>query len=1075
MVDFFHPDFSINKNLFIEASAGTGKTYTLENLFIRRLLEPVSGSYIEKEQIAVVTFTRACATELKWRISQRLDSAIEWLDTDGREAPAYLQKMSKTAELALFAKEKLKGVKTNLYASFIGTIHSFAASLLLEFYHGSCPLQWLTMQEIEEEIKNHFLTTSDPGEVANLALLFRHFEKDSALIIQKLAQNLFQKEESENLLTLFQKFKVAVEASKLSEKEVFSALQEASGSFCNICTREGAIKDELQKQFSKFSGLFSPSASFDEWVEFLHDPFLPSRVFAKPKAKEQDPYTNIGGFIAQFEPIIQKAASVDFLISCTASLLVNKLQPQWKKEGKMSERLVLSYMKEALQDKAFVQFLHGRFRAVFIDEFQDTDPLQSDLFFTTFMKSDWNGFLYIVGDPKQSIYAFRQADVYNYMKVKELFRDDERAFLVKNWRSTQSLIQAINSLFAGDIGKLVFWLPKRQEAISCVSLEAASSILPIPDGKKAICFFCAQSNVSGKRSFPDEETEKKFFSYIAKEIISLKVPLEKMAVLLKDRFVAERLSLFLKKESIPTAFLRKESVATTQGFVFLNNLFNCLERPQDRTRLFCLVAQPPFSFSFAEQVELQQDLPVQGQWVEQLLHLKDAFLNKGVSGFANECLEWLQKQYTAHFYIALEQLFDLLINQERVAKSLVIDDARKLLQTLERRSADDDEALVLRREPHQDAVTLVTGHKSKGLEFDVVFALGAAYRTPPNDDAKEADAEKLRQFYVMCTRAKRRLYLPVIFSDEPGWKKPNQGCASPIELYLASRYIHATQKDPAAIIGQRDLVYDYMAPQFIKEALDATVSHPCMMQEEAEKREVMPHYTPQQKESEPFAKARAKVKVTPFFVSSFSKLQAHHEPLALSSDLLFPQGKQVGLLFHELLATLDHPESCTLEWLTKNLKGSCLQGYEERVFQLFSKLFAATFSSPYGQFCLRDIDWKSSFREVEFFHSTSQDSLRGCCAIRGVIDFAFCHEGLSYIIDWKSHYLEDYSHAGLRQALHDGDYAKQAHIYGSAWQTHLERQGKEKSDFKGLFFVFLRGVAQEKGLVWVDAKELQHG
>lgn len=151
------------------------------------------------------------------------------------------------------------------------------------------------------------------------------------------------------------------------------------------------------------------------------------------------------------------------------------------------------------------------------------------------------------------------------------------------------------------------------------------------------------------------------------------------------------------------------------------------------------------------------------------------------------------------------QLVDRLIEHQKKTGAR----GQQILQAftnLERLAFDEDPASRLRQESNVNALPLITIHGSKGLEFEVVFALGVAARSPPTkelirvaeeltlskgeDDPltqavfAEADAEKLRQLYVALTRAKRKLYIPLVFSSEES-KTPAAGTASPLELFLA--------------------------------------------------------------------------------------------------------------------------------------------------------------------------------------------------------------------------------------------------------------------------------------------------
>jgi exodeoxyribonuclease V beta subunit len=109
--------------------------------------------------------------------------------------------------------------------------------------------------------------------------------------------------------------------------------------------------------------------------------------------------------------------------------------------------------------------LRTKYCALLVDEFQDTDPLQWNIFLKIFLDScheqkQWHGFLYLVGDPKQAIYAFRQADVYSYINAKNFFSKDAHLKLTTNFRANESLTAALNRLFVGPQSVLAFYLPK---------------------------------------------------------------------------------------------------------------------------------------------------------------------------------------------------------------------------------------------------------------------------------------------------------------------------------------------------------------------------------------------------------------------------------------------------------------------------------------------------------------------------------------------------------------------------------------------------------------------------------------
>ena len=108
---------------------------------------------------------------------------------------------------------------------------------------------------------------------------------------------------------------------------------------------------------------------------------------------------------------------------------------------------LLLKMHQALRSRvggALAGAVAGRFKAALIDEFQDTDPLQYEIFTRCFAGSC----LFFIGDPKQAVYSFRGADVFTYARAAHSVVDAHKHTLIHNWRSDPGLIEAVNAVFA---------------------------------------------------------------------------------------------------------------------------------------------------------------------------------------------------------------------------------------------------------------------------------------------------------------------------------------------------------------------------------------------------------------------------------------------------------------------------------------------------------------------------------------------------------------------------------------------------------------------------------------------------
>jgi exodeoxyribonuclease V beta subunit len=358
-----------------------------------------------------------------------------------------------------------------------------------------------------------------------------------------------------------------------------------------------------------------------------------------------------------------------------------------EKKGFFSPDLLVTRCCQASRIPAFCDAVQSCYEALIVDEFQDTDGVQWEIIERLFKNSV--RVLCLVGDPKQSIYRFRKADLYTYFRARALIGEENCYSLDTNYRSTPELVSALNDLFRDEHTDPWLLLPQEGRAISYLPVKAGSAPYPdLGDGKKALQFF---------------EGKDPLIS-VAAEIVRLYPTVGSyscFAVLVKDHVEAAEAQSFLQGRGVPAVLRNRAPLSRSPAFRICEERFDRLH-----------IENLPF------------DLPSLLRTIEK---------------------DWsLQKH---DFYEIAEHLL--------ASKAYSFQQIKRIFRTLER------EETVRLQEQREDAVRILTLHASKGLEFEIVFALGVARGSPEEEEKGEQEAEKLRLLYVAFTRAKRRLYVPL--------------------------------------------------------------------------------------------------------------------------------------------------------------------------------------------------------------------------------------------------------------------------------------------------------------------------
>lgn len=454
---------NIKENYFVEAGAGSGKTTVLVERMAKMIEEGLDISHI-----SAITFTKAAANEFYERFQKKL---VE----------------KSIAEVDQTKKDKYLYALQNIDLAFMGTIDSFcnmimsehpieakipsdaevidndAAQELYKREYANIQNGLYNNKELEEKAKTFLHYNSHPEElfISTLNSLLVH--RDCELVIPAYSKESIDEKYKDEIKTI---------------RKIVTILNK-NHNFFNCKNDE--CNDKVIKAFDRFEKTFK-----DSWEENIPN-FLYAysktfadkgfRLIADPLVEESlqegiDYFVLHEGKKKWYElnkdklpKIIQEiednkyAVTLDFVDSAK-ELILAKL----RKEGKLTFNDYLVYLrdtlkKDAKQEGKLIKHIYHRHKYFLIDEFQDTDPIQAEIFFylaAEDIKEDWRacvphkGSLFIVGDPKQSIYRFKNADVASYLKVEEMFKEPvgEVLYLYKNFRSTNKIKEWFNSTFS---------------------------------------------------------------------------------------------------------------------------------------------------------------------------------------------------------------------------------------------------------------------------------------------------------------------------------------------------------------------------------------------------------------------------------------------------------------------------------------------------------------------------------------------------------------------------------------------------------------------------------------------------
>ncbi|MBN1653620.1 MAG: exodeoxyribonuclease V subunit beta [Deltaproteobacteria bacterium] len=832
--DLHRPDFEPRLHL-IEANAGTGKTHSIVGMLLHLIL---SGKHTI-DSILVVTFTNAATDELKTRIRNALLGAKDYFSSRGGEkaghrAAEYLDYRLFNALDRKRARRLLKQALADFDQARIYTIHSFCNQILQQHaFECGVPFGRQIVEsdsELVEIAAADFFRNSIVHHNLSAAIASRRNWSPSSLIAIYRAAKRYPR----------MRFLPLIEESRGQlENEIAVALKSAAR-FAEDSPLLQHWRDDLFKKGKRPAcpdndpiALVRGLAADLEGVDILFPLDLTSdrlgganasetilnrrTKFAKSYDPKTDPVVQACDLFAELIKRYEIKLLYLFLSESETRLERIKLD-----QGLIAFNDLLEKTHRALaaqpRGAALAEAIRRRLSAALIDEFQDTDYLQYEIFKRVLEGRPW----YIIGDPKQAIYGFRGADVYTYLKAKKEAQGIEYTLNI-NWRSSAELVEAINLLFQSE--------PAGDQTNRSSFLIDGIRFFPsqVPAGRTAIDgrpkrgertkaltwwrFKIEQDSDLSPVAVVIEAIKSEIVHLLQTEAMISDTPLNAsdIAILVNSNHQAELVQQALLAINLPAVVSQTGDIYQTEEMGQLIHLLRALIRPNRSDRVRIAVTTRIWGMDANTLAQHDDDEARWQRLIDELMDYRQRWLK---SGFMNMFETLMHSHRARERFLAFPQGERKLANLLQAAEIAQRDQftlqlsQERLIDHLRRErnhgSSNDREARELRLETDDHAVRVITVHKSKGLQFPIVFCpfaweLGSHSGEPPvlvHDgdeilcdfgsellasnrvrEENERLAEDMRKLYVALTRAKHRCYVAWGIPADPRAERKVAGSA----------------------------------------------------------------------------------------------------------------------------------------------------------------------------------------------------------------------------------------------------------------------------------------------------------
>ncbi|MGE3073333.1 MAG: UvrD-helicase domain-containing protein [Dehalococcoidia bacterium] len=816
-----------SETLFVEAGAGTGKTTAL----VSRILALI-GEGVPVSEIAAITFTEKAAAELSERVRKRLEQS------ENKERDPQL-------------RQRIVAALDGLDSAAIQTLHSFAMRIL-------------SLYPLEAGLPPRLSLRDDVQATLAFRERWNRF-RDELLESPELERALLRGltvglrlRDLQDVADIFNENWERVEEIVLPEADepvldpdaVFGPISEV------IAARRPGVNDSLTRRLDSMVAFIEAlpqigarldaaetreereTAEVDLLRLLARMPSITTSTSGKSFGRglgqkgNWDDVDNVRAAMAEAE------AARKSILDGTRSWVLCQLLPkvrdfviasaaERRAAGELEFHDLLVLARNLLRDNEEVRMaMHRRFRRVLIDEFQDTDPIQVEL--AALLASgthtkDWRnasaeaGRLFFVGDPKQSIYRFRRADIELFKRARGAF-SARRLTLRKNFRCRPGIIEWVNEA-SGNLFE-EFGIDARQA--DWIPLEPGRET-----GKSPSVQLLGEAVVTGKNGLRASDVRRMEAEAIAATVLAAarenwlgrddkKIKATRfsdIAILLPTRTNSPAIEAALARADVPTRIESRSLLFAAQEIRDLTNILAAIDDPTDDVAVVAALRSPAFA---VKDGELLQHSLAGGNWdytrpapaetpesvrsgMESLNHFHAARWSLGIGALVESVIAGRKMLEVSVASPRPRESWRRLRFVAEQARSLgdsgTVTSLRQFVHWL--RTQAQERTLIaeaVANEPDDDAVKILTVHAAKGLEFPIVILAGLGieprftapkvawtkaerglesvavrigregthFETPDFETVRQADREQSwlerdRLFYVAATRAKERL------------------------------------------------------------------------------------------------------------------------------------------------------------------------------------------------------------------------------------------------------------------------------------------------------------------------------
>ncbi|MEI2265695.1 exodeoxyribonuclease V subunit beta [Erwinia sp. CGal63] len=1133
----------------IEASAGTGKTFTIGLLYLRLLLglggEASFGRPLSVEEILVVTFTEAATAELRGRIRENIHrlriACVRGYANDGVLA----QLLTEIDDLSQAAAQLL-AAERQMDDAGIFTIHGFCQRMLnLNAFESGMLFE---QQLVEDEFPLRRQAAAD---------FWRRYCYPLPLPIARVMTQMWQgPEQLLNTLQPWLNGEAPALKYPLDLQETFAERHDkiiaqidrlkaawlAAGNLHDLIAQSGVDKRSYSsKHLPNWLDKLNQWA-MAETLDYLFPKELErfgQRVLQEKTKKGEPPQHAL---FAEIDRFLAEPLSLRDLVIATA---LEEIRQTTQKEKRQNALLgfddLLGRLDSALRQpggEALALAIRTRYPVALIDEFQDTDPQQYRIFRGIYGQQPDNALL-LIGDPKQAIYAFRGADIFTYMKARA--EVSAHYTLETNWRSSPNMVNSVNQLFSRLQNPFLF------SEIPFITVEpaapnAALSFSIAGKEQPALRFWLQPGEGVGVTEYQQFMARQcaadichwlsagqQGTALIGKGEELRPVQASDVTVLVRSRSEAARVREALNALNIPSVYLsNRDSVFATQEAREMLWLLQAVLAPEQERILRSALATSIFGLDAPTLQALSEDERKWDALVDEFDRYRQRWLKRGVLPMLRELMV---NRQIAENLLASEngerRLTDLLHLGELLQEaSASLDSEHALVRWLAQEVAQPNgqsASQQLRLESDRHLVQIVTIHKSKGLQYPLVWLpFVANYREAATgiyhdrqsyqalldlrDDEESIElaeqerlAEDLRLLYVALTRSVYHCSVGVAPLIKGNRKKEGNS-----DLHHSALGWLLQQGEPADAAGLREQLLKLQ-----NEAVETVL---------AEAAESEP-WQPQQHALHALSsKAIARKLRDEWRVTSYSGLQQHShsatlellprldvdaageaqsQQIAQLTPHTFPRGAAPGTFLHGLFENLDFTQPVDEAWLSEQLAG---QGHDLAWLPVIKQWLENVLTTPLNEtgVSLSQLPAESRQVELQFYLPIRQmlsaerldrlahhyDPLSAGCPplnfqqvqgmLKGFIDLVFCWQGKYYLLDYKSNWLgesgEHYTPEAMAEAMRAHRYDLQYQLYTLALHRYLRHRLADydyQRHFGGVIYLFLRGVdgtARENGI-----------